>query len=92
DYYKAILVEMTDGPVSFNITDGHRVPRRGAGGGPYYGGGGGGGPGAPVDAPPGEFPLSNVLRLRGLPFSVQREDIVNWFNDGTLNIAQIRPE
>eukprot|EP00803_Ostreobium_quekettii_P005872 evm.model.scf_2585.2 EVM.evm.TU.scf_2585.2 scf_2585:12737-19061(-) len=93
DYYKAILAEMTDGPVSYNITDGHRVPRRGGGGGgAYYGGGGPGGGPPPMDAQPGEFPASNVLRLRGLPFSVQREDIVNWFNDGTLSISQIRPE
>lgn len=27
---------------------------------------------------------SAVLRLRGLPFSVNAEDIVSWFNDGAI--------
>lgn len=64
------------------------------GGGAAYGGGGGfqgqggfsngargmdpsaGGAGNGCDAGP-----SNVLRLRGLPFSAQKEDIVRWFED-----------
>ena len=36
----------------------------------------GGGAGNGYDAGP-----SNVLRLRGLPFSAQKEDIVRWFED-----------
>jgi len=37
---------------------------------------GGVGPGNGYEAGP-----SNVLRLRGLPFSAQKEDIVRWFED-----------
>ena len=55
-------------------------------GGQAYGSGGGGfsngargvegGAGNGFEAGP-----SNVLRLRGLPFSAQKEDIVRWFED-----------
>jgi hypothetical protein len=66
-------------------------PGRGYGGGGGYGGGygysnGGRGPGDPAVAggAPGngfEAATTNVLRLRGLPFSAQKEDIVRWFED-----------
>lgn len=64
---------MTEGPVSHNITDGHKFPpSRG-----YYNEG------------PQDYGASTILRLRGLPFSVSREDIVNWFNDGSLSMNPI---
>eukprot|EP00803_Ostreobium_quekettii_P005571 evm.model.scf_1217.5 EVM.evm.TU.scf_1217.5 scf_1217:13992-15942(+) len=72
DYYRAVVAEMTDGPVSYQVTESR--PRR----------------------PPGPFGMegpgdhnglatSCVLRLRGLPFSVNAQDIVSWFNDGAMS-------
>ncbi|KAI8466024.1 MAG: hypothetical protein J3K34DRAFT_524870 [Monoraphidium minutum] len=52
----------------------------GGGGGGGYGGayGGGGGGGGGHHAPREE---SNVLRLRGLPFTAGKDDIIRWFED-----------
>lgn len=73
-----------------------------AGGGSYGGGGYGGQPGfsngargmdpaAAGGAGNGfEAGPSNVLRLRGLPFSAQKEDIVRWFED--CQITPILPD
>lgn len=81
DYYKAVMAEMMDG------TPMHM--RGGMGGGRGMGGGGGmhgGGPGAGRsngfggEGGAGAEP-SNILRLRGLPFSVQKDDIATWFGD-----------
>eukprot|EP00878_Enallax_costatus_P022490 GHUV01023861.1.p1 GENE.GHUV01023861.1~~GHUV01023861.1.p1 ORF type:complete len:176 (+),score=42.01 GHUV01023861.1:258-785(+) len=93
DYYKAIMAEM--------YVDGSGMQRGGYGrhGGGYGGGyghqhgysnGGGrgadqGNGGAGYEAGP-----SNVLRLRGLPFSAQKEDIVRWFED--VQIQPLTPE
>lgn len=84
DYYKAVMAE---------ILDGTGVPGgRGRGGerGQYpqqYGGGGGGqyqggytnGGGRSNGYEEGG--ASTVVRLRGLPYSAQKEDIVRWFED-----------
>lgn len=68
---------MTDGPVPYQVTDNR--PRKPP---PGYG----------MEGPGDNNGInsSTVLRLRGLPFSVNAEDIVNWFNDGS--IAQITTE
>lgn len=78
DYYRAVVAEMTDGPVPYQVTDSR--PRRS----PGYGGDGG--------SQSNGVPTSSVLRLRGLPFSVNAEDIVTWFNDGSVNITPITTE
>lgn len=78
DYYRAVVAEMTDGPVPYQVTDSR--PRRS----PGYGGDGG--------SQNNGVPTSSVLRLRGLPFSVNTEDIVTWFNDGSINITPITTE
>ncbi|GMH32181.1 hypothetical protein BSKO_00015 [Bryopsis sp. KO-2023] len=78
DYYRAVVAEMTDGPVPYQVTDSR--PRRS----PAYGGDGG--------SQNNGVPTSSVLRLRGLPFSVNAEDIVSWFNDGTVQITPITTE
>jgi heterogeneous nuclear ribonucleoprotein F/H len=95
DYYKAVMAEMyVDGAGMRGGGGGAGGFRQGGGGGgAAYGGGfgsqggfsngargmdpaAGGGAGNGYDAGP-----SNVLRLRGLPFSAQKEDIVRWFED-----------
>ncbi|GMH34503.1 hypothetical protein BSKO_02337 [Bryopsis sp. KO-2023] len=77
DYYKAIVSEMTEGgPISASIAEPVR-PRRGFSGSE---------PTPQVSGP------TTVLRMRGLPFSVIREDIVNWFNDGSLPIPEVKLE
>lgn len=74
-------------------------PGGGYGGGAGYGGGGysngARGPVDPAAAAAGagngyEAGPSNVLRLRGLPFSAQKEDIVRWFED--VQITPLLPD
>jgi heterogeneous nuclear ribonucleoprotein F/H len=94
DYYKAVMAEMyvdgagmkggRGGGGGGGFAAGGQGGYGGQGGG--YGSGGGGfgngargmegGAGNGYEAGP-----SNVLRLRGLPFSAQKEDIVRWFED-----------
>lgn len=104
DYYKAVMAEMyVDGAGMRG--GGFRGGAGGYGGAAYGGGPGGYANGAPrpMDpnaagvAPGGAAPgngyeagPSNVLRLRGLPFSAQKEDIVRWFED--VQITPILPD
>lgn len=92
DYYKAVMAEMyVDGAGMRGGGGGGGYNRGGGmqyGGGQHYGGGGGQGysnGGRPAEAAGAgngyEAGPSNVLRLRGLPFSAQKEDIVRWFED-----------
>ena len=84
------MAEVLDGTGMPSMGRGQRGDRGGGGGGQYgqqYGGGGGqygqqggysnGGRSNGYD----EGGASTVLRLRGLPYSAQKEDIVRWFED-----------
>lgn len=93
DYYKAVMAEM--------YVDGSGMRHGGYRHGGGYGGGGyhqhgyqnGGGRGVEQAGNGGagyEAGPSNVLRLRGLPFSAQKEDIVRWFED--VQIQPITPD
>lgn len=88
DYYKAVMAEMyVDGTGMRH--GGYRHDRGGYGGGygQHYSNGGGRGAEQAGNGSAGyEAGPSNVLRLRGLPFSAQKEDIVRWFED-----VQIQP-
>lgn len=91
DYYKAVMAEVLDGTGMPSMGRGQRGDRGGGGGGQYgqqYGGGGGGQYGQQGGYSNGgrsngydEGGASTVLRLRGLPYSAQKEDIVRWFED-----------
>lgn len=91
DYYKAVMAEMYVDGAGMRGGGGGGYNRGGSmqyGGGQHYGGGGGQGysnGGRPAEAAGAgngyEAGPSNVLRLRGLPFSAQKEDIVRWFED-----------
>eukprot|EP00879_Flechtneria_rotunda_P003460 GHRR01003689.1.p1 GENE.GHRR01003689.1~~GHRR01003689.1.p1 ORF type:complete len:289 (+),score=74.26 GHRR01003689.1:301-1167(+) len=100
DYYKAVMAEMyVDGA---GMRGGMGGGGGGYQRGPAYGGGGGGGYGGSHGYSNGggradhhhggegsyhqQAGPSTVLRLRGLPFSAQKEDIVRWFED-----VQIQP-
>lgn len=94
DYYKAVMAEMLDGTGMAGARRGpagqqqgmmmqqgypmqHGYAMQGYGGyqqGGYTNGGGYGGS-AREEVP------SNVLRLRGLPFSAGKDDIIRWFED-----------
>jgi len=89
DYYKAVMAEMYVDGAGMRGGGGAGFGRAGGSYGGGYGSGGsysngargmdaaaGGGAGNGYEAGP-----SNVLRLRGLPFSAQKEDIVRWFED-----------
>jgi hypothetical protein len=85
DYYKAVMAEMYVDGAGMRGGGGYN---RGGGqyGGQHYGGGqgysNGGRPAEAAGAGNGyEAGPSNVLRLRGLPFSAQKDDIVRWFED-----------
>jgi hypothetical protein len=85
DYYKAVMAEMYVDGAGMRGGGGNRVGG-GQYGGQHYGGGqgysNGGRPAEAAGAGNGyEAGPSNVLRLRGLPFSAQKEDIVRWFED-----------
>lgn len=92
DYYKAVMAEM--------YVDGAGMRPGGAGGfraGGYGGYGGysngarpGGDAAAAGNGVFGGGEPSNVLRLRGLPFSAQKEDIVRWFED--VQITPLLPD
>jgi hypothetical protein len=105
DYYKAVMAEMyVDGAGMRGGGGQGGFARQGgsyAGGG--YGSGGGGGQGGFSNGARGmeagagggagngyEAGPSNVLRLRGLPFSAQKEDIVRWFED--CQISPVLPD
>lgn len=84
DYYKAVMAEMyVDGA---GMRGGYRAGQGAGYGGQGYGAAqgysNGGRPAEAAGAGNGyEAGPSNVLRLRGLPFSAQKEDIVRWFDD-----------
>lgn len=102
DYYKAVMAEMyVDGAGMRG--GGFRGQGGGSYGGGYGSGGGysngarGMDPAAAAAAGGGaaagngfEAGPSNVLRLRGLPFSAQKEDIVRWFED--CQITPLSPD
>ncbi|KAF6255250.1 hypothetical protein COO60DRAFT_1627605 [Scenedesmus sp. NREL 46B-D3] len=91
DYYKAVMAEMYVDGAGMRSGGGGGGGGYNRGGGMQYGGqhfGGGQGysnGGRPAEAAGAgngyEAGPSNVLRLRGLPFSAQKEDIVRWFED-----------
>jgi hypothetical protein len=105
DYYKAVMAEMYVDGAGMRGGGGGGFRAGYGGGAAYMGGGGGyangargpmdpnaaaaaaaaGGPGNGYEAGP-----SNVLRLRGLPFSAQKEDIVRWFED--VQITPLLPD
>lgn len=99
DYYKAVMAEMyVDGA---GMRGGGGFGRAGgsygggyasAGGGGYSNGARGMDPAASAAGAGNGFEAgpSNVLRLRGLPFSAQKEDIVRWFED--CQITPILPD
>jgi hypothetical protein len=59
----------------------------GMGGGGYGGGAASGGGGGPAMTP--DAGGTTILKLRGLPFSVQDEDIVRWFDEASLGISPL---
>lgn len=76
------MAEMLDG-TGMPVHGGSRGGRGGMQGeyrghGPMNGGGGHGGGNRANGYDEGP---SNILRLRGLPFSAQKDDIVRWFED-----------
>lgn len=103
DYYKAIMSEMMDGmPPQGGYHGGGGGYGMGPQMGMYdhggYGGGGmqghvphgghGGGYGGSMDVG-GMNAGTTILKLRGLPFSVQDDDIVRWFDDPSLGISPL---
>jgi hypothetical protein len=95
DYYRAVAGTMMDAGGGFFPGAGRGAPRPGPGGaypqaggyGQGYGGQAGYANGAAAGRGYGyEDQASTVIRLRGLPFSAQKDDIVRWFDD-----LQIQP-
>ena len=99
DYYRAVCAEVIDagggppshhgygGHSSYNDyerrdRDHHRERER-----DRHGGGGGGGGYTAQDI--GD---TTILKLRGLPFSVQDDDIVRWFDDPALGVSALNSD
>ena len=65
--------------------DPYGMPHHGGGGGGYGGGGGGGSAPGAAAADGG----TTILKLRGLPYQVQDEDIIRWFDDPAVHITPL---
>ena len=90
DYYKAVTAEMMDGTTDFSNERPRRQHEEGptydpATGLPYPRAAGAVGDAAATSG-------TTLLKLRGLPFSVNEDDIVKWFDDPALGIPQLDPK
>lgn len=102
DYYRAVCAEVVDaggGPPShhgyggghsshhdYDRRDHHRERDRERERDRHGGGGGGGGYTAQ------DIGDTTILKLRGLPFSVQDEDIVRWFDEPALGVSPLNSD
>eukprot|EP00210_Caulerpa_lentillifera_P001594 g1532.t1 len=80
DYYRAVVAEMTQGPVPYDVMDSRfkRVVNYETGN--------------TSQSQKSRNLQSSTLRLRGLPFKVTNERIVDWFHQGTEFNTPLMPE
>ena len=107
DYYRAVCAEVIDagggpppshhggyhgGHSSYNDYGGDRRDHRDHRERDRHGGGGGGGGGRGGGYTAQDIGDTTILKLRGLPFSVQDDDIVRWFDDPAIGVSPLNSD
>lgn len=95
DYYRAVSAEVMEGGGpgmqmhhgGGGYGGGYDQGPGGYGGGPMHGGGGDRGGG--YSGGQGILGETTILKLRGLPFSVQDDDIIRWFDDPSVGVSPL---